>query len=808
MTLISKKTNNNQNKAIGNVTFWEKSLYGISGKTEIANFTITVYDHTLIRVQVNRADNFNPNPYSVISKPKGIKFELIEMADGLILKTSNIHLKIGLQPFCLTFMTVDGRIINQDDQAFAVSWLGTEVSNYKKVQKEERFIGLGEKTGNLNRAGRAYTNWNTDYFAYGVNDDPLYLSIPFYIGIHNHLAYGIFFDNTHKTVFNFGASNNRFIYYSADDGDLDYYFFHDDSVGQIISTYTALTGKMEMPPIWSLGFQQCRYSYYPESEVITLANTFRDKRMPADVIYLDIHHMEKYKVFTFDGEKFPDPKAMIQRLTEKGFKVVVIMDPGIKTDKGYGPYEEGKEKELFVTYPDGEIYEGQVWPGWCAFPDFTKEETRTWWGEKMSFYKEAGVKGYWTDMNEPASWGQFTPNLINFHYEGEEVSHRKARNIYGFQMARSAMEGSLMQNPEERPFILTRSGFSGIQRFAAAWTGDNVSSEEHMMAGIRLVNSLGLSGISFAGYDVGGFAGESSKSLFARWMSIAAFSPLFRAHSMINSNDAEPWAFGEEVEEVSRNYMKLRYRLLPTVYSNFYKSSQDGLPLSKSLAIDYSHDPVIYESGFQNQYLFCESFLIAPVESTKDIVKVYLPKGDWYYLYDSNLHHGNQVIYKDCPINYLPVFVKAGSLIAMQSDVNHTGENHDGILRLHLYVGKEDFLYIHYEDDGNSLQYKNGQFLKREIKWNNNQQQLEFLPAEGNYDTKFLKIKLYIHGLKSKKITLNGKSLPIGKEHVTHVDKLTDFDPLPDNSHPFLLSKDVPYALFDHARNAFIVELE
>jgi alpha-glucosidase len=529
--------------------------------------------------------------------------------------------------------------------------------------------------------------------------------------------------------------------------------------------------------------------------------------MPADVIYLDIHHMEKYKVFTFDGEKFQDPKSMIKRLNEKGFKVVVIMDPGIKTDKGYHPYDDGKEKDLFVTYPDGEIYEGEVWPGWCAFPDFTNPKTRKWWAEQMSFYHNAGVKGYWTDMNEPASWGQFTPNLINFHYEGEEVSHRKARNIYGFQMARSAMEGSLMQNPNERPFILTRSGYSGIQRYAAAWTGDNVSSEEHMLAGIRLVNSLGLSGVSFSGYDVGGFAGEASKSLFARWMSIAAFSPLFRAHSMINSNDAEPWAFGEEVEEVSRNYMKLRYRILPTIYSNFYKSTQTGLPLAKSLAIENPHDKNIFEQAFQNQYLFCDSFLIAPVESTKEIMKVYLPKGDWYYLYESKLNHGNQTIYQDCPINYLPVYVKAGSLIAMQSDIMHTGEPHDGILRLHLYVGKNSSSNLHYEDDGVSLSYKNGQYLKRVINWDGEKQQLDFMPSEGNYESKFLKIKLFVHGKKTKTIKVNGKSLTIQKENVAFVDKLTDFDPLPDNSHVYLESKDVQCVLFDHDRKHLKVEL-
>jgi alpha-glucosidase len=700
-----------------------------------------------------------------------------------------------------------GKIINQDDPSFAVSWLGTEVTNYKKVQKNEKFIGLGEKTGNLDRAGEAYTNWNTDYFAYGVGDDPLYMSIPFYLGIHNKLCYGIFFDNTHKTVFNFGASNNRFIYYSGEDGDLDYYFFHDDTISQIISSYTELTGKMEMPPAWSLGFQQCRYSYYPESEVLNLSKTFRDKDMPADVIYLDIHHMEKYKVFTFDGIKFPDPKSMIKSLKERGFRVVVIMDPGIKTNKGYLPYDEGLQKDLFVKFPDGDIYEGQVWPGWCAFPDFTKPETRTWWAEKMEFYHEAGVDGYWTDMNEPASWGQFTPNLIEFHYEGEEVSHRKARNVYGFQMARSAMEGSLLHRPEERPFVLTRSGYSGIQRYAAAWTGDNFASEEHMMAGIRLVNSLGLSGVAFSGYDVGGFAGEATKSLFARWMSIAAFSPLYRAHSMINSNDAEPWAFGEEVEEISRNYMKLRYKLLPTIYSSYYQSTFSGLPLAKSLAIDYPYDKKIYETAFQNQYIFCDRILVAPVESTKEITKVYLPEGDWYYLYDGNKHKGKQTIYQDCPLNYLPTYIKAGEILSLQSDISHTVETNDGILYLHLYQGKDKSVYVHYEDDGISHEYKNGAYFKREIEWNSKTGNLIFSKPEGEFESRYKKIKLFFHGIEVDSVKYDGKTLQHSLEDVSFLKKLTEFDPLPEHDHPFYKIEDVPCVVLDHILDLFTLKV-
>jgi alpha-glucosidase len=514
-TSLKKSKSSARHIGMGALSFWKETENGIEGSSVAGKFKFTVYDSGMIRIQMSRYPDFESNPYSVISTPKSVKFTITEKDNHLFLKTEKLLLKVNFETFSLSFFDHEGRLLNADD-SLGTAWIGTEVTTYKQVQKDEKFIGLGEKTGNLNRFGKAYTNWNTDYFAYGVGDDPLYMSIPFYIGIHDQGAYGIFLDNTHKTVFNFGASTNRFIYFNAEDGDMDYYFIHEPTVSGIISSYTALTGRMAMPPKWSLGFQQCRYSYYPDKEVLTLANTFRDKNMPADVIYLDIHHMEAYKVFTFDGEKFPDPKAMIAALKAKGFRVIVIMDPGIKTEKGYLPYEEGKENDLFVKFPDGQQYEGQVWPGWCAFPDFTKAETRSWWAEKMKFYTEAGVDGFWTDMNEPASWGQFTPNLIEFDYEGNPASHRQARNIYGMQMARSAQEGSLLQNKTERPFVLTRSGFSGIQRFAAAWTGDNVASEEHMLAGIRLINSLGLSGVAFSGYDVGGFAGEASKSLFAR----------------------------------------------------------------------------------------------------------------------------------------------------------------------------------------------------------------------------------------------------------------------------------------------------
>jgi alpha-glucosidase len=805
--LSMKKTKSSaRHSGMGAVNSWKQTDLGIEGNSVAGRFKFTVYDSGMIRIQMSRYPDFESNPYSVIASPKNVEFTVSERENYFFIKTEKLTLQVDFDTFSLSFFDAAGNLLNADD-SLGTAWIGTEVTTYKQVQKNEKFVGLGEKTGNLNRSGRAYTNWNTDYFAYGVGDDPLYISIPFYIGIHDKGAYGIFLDNTHKTVFNFGASTNRFIYFNAEDGDMDYYFMHEPTVAGIISRYTELTGRMAMPPKWALGFQQCRYSYYPDKEVLTLANTFRDKNMPADVIYLDIHHMEAYKVFTFDGEKFPDAKGMITALKAKGFRVVVIMDPGIKTETGYLPYDEGKEKDLFVKFPDGIQYEGQVWPGWCAFPDFTKPETRTWWAEKMSFYTEAGVDGFWTDMNEPASWGQFTPNLIEFDFEGNTASHRQARNIYGMQMARSAQEGSLLQNGNERPFVLTRAGFSGIQRYAAAWTGDNIASEEHMLAGIRLINSLGMSGVAFAGYDVGGFAGESSRSLFARWMSIAAFSPLYRAHSMINSCDAEPWAFGEEVEEISKNYMMLRYRLLPTIYSAFYEATQSGLPLVSSLAIDYSDENKVFSTSFQNQYLFCNRFLVAPVESYKEIIKVYLPKGHWYYLYSDQVYSGSNTIYADCPINYLPVYVKGGSIFSMQSDVYSTGESHDGILQIHVYQGTEGSSFTHYEDDGNSHEYQSGNYLKREITYSPESNRLIFNKTEGLYTTDFQVIRIYFHGFDISEFEINGnRQNPLLTDYA-FLSKLTEFDPLPEMDHPFYEVSNLPFLELDYSSEEIVISI-
>lgn len=770
-------------------SFTESEVYG---RTENCVFRLTIYAETSIRIQVSRQKDFSPNPYSVVSSPLKCNYSWEENDDFYLLKTSQLQIHLDKNNFRLLFKNSSGLTLSEDDPTFGINWQGTAVSCYKKLQQWEKFIGLGEKTGGLNRYGQTYTNWNTDHFGYGTNADPLYLSIPFYIGLHHMNCYGVFFDNTHKSTFNFGAGNNRFSYFTAEDGDLDYYFIHDESVSGIITAYTDLTGKTPMPPRWALGYQQCRYSYYPEKEVLRLADTFREKRIPADVIYLDIHHMEEFKVFSFDKKAFPNPAKLIKHLKQKGFKVVVILDPGIKVDSNYRPYIDGRNKDLFLKYPDGENYEGKVWPGWCVFPDFTNPEVRDWWEQKLQFYIDAEVDGFWTDMNEPATWGQTVPDLVQFHYEGQNANHKKARNVYGFQMARSTKNGQLKHQETLRPFVLSRSGFAGIQRYAAVWTGDNVASDEHMMAGVRLVNSLGLSGVSFSGYDIGGFVGNTNPQLFARWITIATFCPLFRAHTMINSNASEPWAFGEEVEEIAKNYIRLRYKLMPLIYSAFYNSSKSGIPVVKSLSIDYSFDDIVYHGAFENQFLFCDNLLVMPVESHKQITKIYLPQGDWYHLFTGERYEGNQEMLWECPLEYLPVFVKSGAILPMQSATNHAEDPHDGQLNVHIYRGQGKSRQLVYEDDGKSMAYQKGEFSKILFIMDFGSNTLSIDEFSSGFASKFHTANIYFHGFNIYSAELSNNQLKITKTNIAFLDEISPFDPLPDGNHSFQICQEVP----------------
>lgn len=755
-------------RSLGNLTTFSREEQRLILNTDFGKAELTVYEAGIIRIRIVKDEFRKDFSYAVVAVPGKAGYKLEETQDRLVVRTEALRLDVSRNPVRFSFYTPDGRMLNADDPAFGTSWIGTEVTTYKQLIDGERFTGLGEKTGNLDRRGSAYDNWNTDNPRYGPNDDPLYVTIPFYIGTHDSLVYGIFMDNSHRSRFNFGASNDRFSSFSADDGEMDYYFMHAPSVAGILKQYTHLTGRMTMPPLWALGYQQCRWSYFPDTEVLNTAQNFRDRRIPLDVIYLDIHHMDAYKIFTWHPDRFSNPAKLLSDLKAMGIHTTLIVDPGIKVEKGYEAYEDGLQKDMFAKYPDGAVYTAQVWPGWCHFPDFTKPAARAWWGEKFRGLVNDGVTGFWNDMNEIASWGNgYTPHLVEFDWEGRKTSYREAKNVYGLLMSKSTYEGTRKLMNDHRPLILTRAGYSGLQRYTALWTGDNQATDEHMMLGCRLVNSIGLSGVAFTGVDVGGFSKDASPALFARWIGIGAFSPFFRSHTHYDTRQAEPWAYGEVVENISRNYISLRYKLLPYLYSNFREAVLSGMPVARSLSIDYTFDNKIYQTEYQNQYLFGPFILVAPVESTRDLVRVYLPEGEWYDLHTGKRLEGNNEIIAEAPLYRLPLYAKGGAVIPMQRSVQSTAENPGSTLFLHVFNGNTVNSFTYYEDDGETYAYENGNNYSRLIRFDPQRREIVLEAAEGNFSSKFSEVELILHGFADgTKLWLDGKNLKL-TSHLT-----------------------------------------
>ena len=674
-----------------------------------AKLNLYVVADNIIRFRYTNKDEFSNAPsYAVVYKPAKVIYNLTEQPDYYEITTNELKIKISKSPCRVSIYDSNGSLLNEDDKSFGVSYDCDEVRVFKKLFDDEKFYGLGEKTGNLNKRGEQWTMWNSDTPAYSGNTDPIYQSIPFFIGVRNlansaysKSAYGIFLDNTYKSSFNLGAANNRFYWFGAEKGELDYYFIYGPDIKNVISSYTMLTGRMEMPPLWSLGYQQSKWSYYPESEVRSIANQFRSKQIPCDVIYLDIHYMNGYRVFSWDKNRFPDPQKMLSDLSNQGFKIITIIDPGVKADtNNYLPAKEGLTKDLFAKYPDGEVYQGQVWPSWAYFPDFTKPETRDWWGEKNADWLKQGVAGVWNDMNEPAVWGRWFPDIVQFDDNGFNSNHKKIHNVYALEMAKSTFDGIKKEFPDKRPFILTRAGFSGIQRYAAVWTGDNVASEEHLRLACTMVQGMGLSGIPFAGSDVGGFVGVPSVRLFTRWLELGVFTPFFRAHSAIDLKSKEPWTYGEAAERWNKNIIEFRYKLLPFLYNEFYNASTTGLPIMRSMILNYQDDDECYSNDVQYQFMVGDNLLVAPVLSESDNTKkLYLPEGKWLDWWTNKVYNGKQWILVEAPIDKIPLFIKEGGIIPMQEAENFVGEKKMTQLELNIFPGINNE-YTLYEDDG------------------------------------------------------------------------------------------------------------
>jgi alpha-glucosidase len=580
------------------------------------------------------------------------------------------------------------------------------------------FYGLGEKTGPMNKRGHSLKLWNSDTYKYGPETDPVYLSIPFFYRADAEDFSGWFLDNTYQTYFDFGEHLEGRWGLGSLGGNLDLYLFTADQASDILTQYTDLTGRYPLPPLWSLGYQQSRYSYEDQGIVEELAQTFREKKIPADVIYLDIDFMDQYQSFTIDPYNFPEPEEMLTTLDQLGYRTITIIDPGIATTEGYHVFDQGIAGDHFVRISPTLYAEGNVWPGACFFPDFTRPETRDWWGGLYKELLDLGIDGFWNDMNEPSVFNSPNKTLPweARHYDfGQNSLHAKIHNVYGLEMIRSTYEGMQKLTPDLRIFVLSRSGYAGIQRYAAKWTGDNTASWEHLALNIPMSLGLGISGVPFNGADIGGYSSTPTGEMFVRWDQLGAVIPLFRNHSEKNTDPQEPWMFDQQTEEFSRKAIELRYHLLQYHYDLMREASETGVPPMRPLFFHYS-DPQARD--IQDQFLLGEKMLVAPVIREGALSReVYFPQGsNWYDLFTGQAYPGGQAAIVDAPLDHLPLFLAEGAAIPWLEVEQYVGELPNTKITIITTPGAGE--YSMQFDDGVSLGFERGEYdrfiLKKE----------------------------------------------------------------------------------------------
>ncbi len=602
-------------------------------------------------------------------------------------------------------------------------------SAYLDVPQGTSLYGGGEVTGPLLRNGQSIKLWNTDSGAYSVdNGKRLYQSHPWVMGVRpDGTSFGILFDTPYKAELTTTDERINF----ETEGELFRIFVIDrESPQAVIKGLAELIGTMPMVPRWALGYQQCRFSYTPASRVIEVADTFRIKRIPCDVMWMDIDYMDGYRIFTFNPQTFPDPVALNRDLHIRGFHSAWMIDPGAKVDSTYFVYKSGTANDVWVKTAQGKEFHGDAWPGACAFPDFTQPKTVRWWADLYKDFLDKGVDGVWNDVNEPQISNTPTGTMPedNKHLGGDKIPagpHLKYHNVYGYLMVKASREGIMKARPQNRPFILTRSNFLGGQRFAATWTGDNASWESHMTMSVPMILTLGLSGQPFSGADVGGFLFNPDADLFGRWMALGAFYPFSRGHACAGTINKEPWAFGQKVEDVSRMALERRYVLLPYYYTLLHEASETGMPIMRPVFFADPKDTLLRAE--EQAFLIGENLLVVPEWAQNPA----LPKGIWRNL---------SLIPGDDKDSYqAKLKIRGGAIIPTGKIIQNTNEKSLDPLTLLVCLDEKGEAHgTLYWDEGDNWSFKDGNYSFQHftaIRTADNKVQVKITQKKGKYIT-------------------------------------------------------------------------
>ncbi len=759
---------------------------------------LTALRDDVLRVRV-WTEGQEPENASWAVLPAALHSTATVTAEAQGFRTGKLHVSVG-PDLALTVSDLSGHVLQQDAEPIAHH--GKDFRVYKQLTADDHFFGLGDKPGPLDRAGEAFTMWNTDHFGWQESTDPIYKSIPFFMQMRQGRTLGVFFNNTFRSFFDFGREIPTEYSFGSTDGPLDYFLLYGPEPRQVLSTYAWLTGPTPLPPLWSLGFQQSRYTYSPESKLLEVEHRLRADHIPSDVLWLDIDFQKNNMPFTVDPERFPNFPQLVKNLAADQFHLVVITDlhiadqPGI----GYAPYDSGVAGDRFVKLPDGSRYVGTVWPGPAVFPEFTQAQTRLWWGSLFKDFVAEGVAGFWNDMNEPAVFGVPTktmPDDVQHRidepgFAKRTATHLEIHNVYGMLNSEGTYEGMLALRPNERPFVMTRASFAGGQRYAVTWTGDNSSTWNHLRMTMPQLMNLGLSGFSMAGADVGGFAGSPSPELLTKWLEVAAFQPIDRDHSAKGTRPHEVWVDGPAQEDIRRRYIEERYRLLPYLYTTAEATSHTGIPLMRPLFVDFPHatadeHPIDLDDN-GSEFLVGDDLLVAPNPSPDEIApyEVHLPPGTWFdYWTGEQFERNNKTQSTDLEqrdklnankplliqpsLEVLPVYVRGGSILPVEPLTQSTEEKPVGPLTLRVYPSTDPALPCAgevYTDDGHSFAYRKDNYARVHFTCSvapDGSMAVNVMPQEGSFHPWWTQYRLEIYNWSPKLSTasLGKNSLPL-----------------------------------------------
>jgi len=731
----------------------------------------------VIRIRISR-DGILPedSSWAVLASARREQVDVTteDNAEAVGFRTKLLRLRIDRKTLRLSLADLQGNVLQEDAQGWPAEFHDKAFRIYKRMPANEHYFGLGDKIGPLDRRGQSFTLWNTDSYNFQESTDPLYKSIPFFLTLREGQALGVLVDNTWRSSFDFGKQVPGVYSFGAENGPIDYYLLYGSDAKQVLNRYAWLTGPIPLAPLWSLGYQQSRYSYGTESELREVATRLRTDRIPADALYLDIDYQKNNRPFTVDAEKFPNFRGMLADLRKQNFHVVGITDLHIADLPGaaYIPYDTGIAGDHFVKNPDGSIFVGKVWPGPSVFPDFTQQTTRQWWGGLYKPLVSDGISGFWNDMNEPSLFD--SPNgtmpddiehrIDEIGFQKRTASHREIHNIYGMQNSRATYEGLLKIFPDQRPFVLTRASYAGGQRYAATWTGDDSSTWNHLRLTTPMLLNLGLSGFGLSGADVGGFIGTPSPDLLTKWMELGAFQPIDRNHAEKGTGHKEPWVHGPEQEAIRRRYIEERYKLMPYLYAAAEEMSRTGLPMMRPLFLEFSNStsdghPLDLDAG--NEFLLGRSLLVAPppYPERPDEYRVLLPPAHWYDYWTGELvdqaHDPASQSTVDSPhfiperprLDVLPVFVREGTILPLQPVTQSTSELPQGRLTLRVYPGKNCQGSL-YQDDGTTMAYQRGGFLRMEFSCEQTTSsiKLHIGPHQGTYQPWWKQLQVEVYG--------------------------------------------------------------